>query len=103
MAALAEVTELLDKNIAANAKEVGAYLVAALAKLPHAKEARGQGLLVGVEFEDGIDAVEVKHECIKNHLLVTAIGKSVIRLIPPLIATKEDCDKAVGILREILK
>lgn len=51
----------------------------------------------------GIDAVEVKHECIKKHLLVTAIGKSVIRLIPPLIATKEDCDKAVGILREILK
>lgn len=101
-AALASVNELLEKDLAGNAKKVGEYLVQLLAKLPHAKEARGQGLLVGVEFDDTQDATQIKHKCIEKHLLVTAIGKNVIRLIPPLIATKEDCDKAVEILRSIL-
>lgn len=102
-AALASVNELLDKNLAGNAKEVGAYLVKELSTLPHAKEARGQGLLVGVEFDDTLNATEIKHECLKKHLLVTAIGRSVIRLIPPLIVTKDDCDKAVNILRSIVE
>ena len=32
-----------------------------LSHLPHVKEVRGQGLLVGVEFDDSISGVEAKH------------------------------------------
>ena len=102
-AALAEVNELLDRDLAGNAKEVGAYFIEQLKTLPHVKEARGQGLLVGVEFDDSISGVEVKHECIKRKLLITAIGAHIIRMIPPLIVTKEDCDKAVAIIREAVE
>ena len=42
--------------------------------------------------------MEVKRHCIKNHFLVTAIGSSVIRMVPPLIVRGVDCDKAVEIL-----
>ena len=98
-AALAEVNELLDRDLASNAKEVGAYFTEKLKTLPHVKEVRGQGLLVGVEFDDTISGVEVKHECIHRKLLITAIGAHIIRMIPPLIITKEDCDKAVEIIR----
>ena len=97
-AALAEVTELIDKDIASNAKEMGDYFAAELEKLPHVKEVRHQGLLVGVEFDGTLNSVDVKHECFHNHLLITAIGSSVIRMIPPLIVTKEDCDKAYEII-----
>ena len=98
-AALAEINELLDRDLAGNAKEVGAYFMEQLRTLPHVKDVRGQGLLVGVEFDDSISGVEVKHECINRKLLITAIGAHIIRMIPPLIVTKEDCDKAVEIIR----
>jgi acetylornithine/N-succinyldiaminopimelate aminotransferase len=82
-------------NIGAHAKEVGEYFMAELAKMPNIKLVRGRGLFVGVILEDGINAVEVKRACIKDHLLVTAIGTSIIRMVPPLIVTKEECDECV--------
>ncbi len=102
-AALAEVNEILDKDLAGNAKEVGAYFISELAKLPHVKESRGQGLFVGVEFDGSINAVDVKHECFHRHLLITAIGSDVIRMVPPLIVTKEECDKATEIIKESIE
>ncbi len=97
-AAYAEVKELLDKKLAGNAKEVGGYFLEKLAALPHVKEVRGMGLLVGAEFDfDG--APEIKHGCVDRKMLVTAIGATIIRMVPPLIATKEDCDKAFEILK----
>lgn len=102
-AALAEVNELLDRNLAGNAAKIGAYFMEQLKTLPHVKEVRGQGLLVGVEFDDTISGVDVKHECLHRHLLITAIGAHIIRMIPPLIINKEDCDKAVAIIREAVE
>lgn len=102
-AALAEVTELLDRDIASNAKKMGDYFAAKLEKLPHVKEVRHQGLLVGVEFDGTLKAVDVKHKCFDNKLLITAIGSDVIRMIPPLIVTEEDCDKAYEIIDRSVK
>ena len=99
-AALAEVNELLDRDLAGNARKMGDYFSEKLKELPFVKEVRHQGLLVGVEFESNVDAVEVKHEALHRHLLITAIGSSTIRMVPPLIITEEDCDKAVAILKE---
>lgn len=98
-AALAEIEELLDRDLAANAEKMGEYFKAKLATLPHVKEVRGQGLLVGVEFDDTISGVDVKHECLHRHLLITAIGAHIIRMIPPLMITEEDCDKAFEIIK----
>ena len=98
-AALAQIGELLDRDLAGNAAKMGDYFMRKLNELPHVKEVRGQGLLVGVEFDDDIDAVEVKHECMHRHLLITAIGKHVIRMIPPLIIDEKDCDKAFDIIK----
>ena len=102
-AALAEVGELLDRDLAGNARKVGDYFAEQLKTLPHVKEVRHQGLLVGVEFDGFATSVEIKHKCIDKHLLVTAIGRNVIRMIPPLIITDTDCDKAVAILREAVE
>lgn len=99
-AALAAVTELLDNDLAGNAKKMGEYFMSLLRTLPHIKEVRGQGLLVGVEFEDGISSVDVKHACFDRKLLITAIGSSIIRMIPPLIVTEKDCKKAFEIIED---
>jgi len=97
-ASLAQITELLDRDLAGNAKVMGDYFMDKLKGLPHVREVRGQGLLIGVEFEDGISGVDIKHGVMEKKLLITAIGKNIIRMIPPLIVTKEDCDKAYGII-----
>ena len=102
-AALAEVNELLDRDLAGNARRVGDYFAEQLKTLPHVKEVRHQGLLVGVEFDGFATSVEIKHKCIDKRLLVTAIGRNVIRMIPPLIITEADCDKAVAILRQAVE
>lgn len=98
-AALAQVNELLDRDLAGNAAEVGDYFMKKLATIPHVKEVRGKGLMIGVEFE-GEKGLDIKHGCFDRKLLTTLIGKSTIRLIPPLIATKADCDKAYEIMKQ---
>lgn len=55
-AALASVTKLLENNLAENAGKMGAYFMKKLEALPHVREDRGQGLLVGVEFDNQISA-----------------------------------------------
>ncbi len=99
-ASLAQVTELIDRDLAGNAKKMGNYLTEKLRTLPHVKEVRGKGLLIGIEY-DGPVGLEIKHGCFDRKMLVTLIGDRVIRLIPPLILTEKDCDAALEILKEV--
>ena len=92
---LAVLRELKAGKWPENAKKVGDYFAAELAKMPHVVTVRHRGLFVGVVLEDGINAVEVKRHCIKNHFLVTAIGANIIRMVPPLTIREVDCDEAV--------
>ena len=64
-------------DLAGNAKKVGDYFAEKLKGLPHVKEVRHQGLLTGIEFDDTLNAVDIKHACFDRKLLVTAIGSSV--------------------------
>jgi acetylornithine/N-succinyldiaminopimelate aminotransferase len=98
-AALAQITELLDTNLAARARETGDYLMEQLRSLPRVAQVRGKGLLVGMEL-DGPIGMEVKHNCLDRRLLVTLIGDRLIRLVPPLTVTREDCGQALAILAE---
>lgn len=100
-ASYAQITELLERNLAKNAKETGSYFMEQLHTLPHVKEVRGLGLLVGLEL-DNVDAVQVKIKAMEKKLLITATSDRIIRMVPPLIITKEDCDKAVSILNEAI-
>lgn len=101
-ASYAQITELLERNLAESAEKMGAYFMEQLKTLPHVKEVRGLGLLVGLELED-VDAVQVKIKAMEKKLLVTATSNRIIRMVPPLIITKEDCDKAVAILKEAIE
>lgn len=101
-AGYAAVTEMLERNMAHNAKEMGIYFMEQLKTLPHIKEVRGLGLLIGLEFED-IDAIQVKVKAMEKKLLITATSNRIVRMVPPLVITKKDCDKATAILREAIE
>ena len=94
-ASLTVLRELKAQNLPENAKKVGDYFAKKLLEVPGIVAERHRGLFVGAILEDGVAAVEVKRHCIKNKFLVTAIGSSIIRMVPPLIITEVDCDKCV--------
>ena len=98
-AAMAQIDELVEKNLSENAAKMGEYFMNKLKDLPNVKEVRGKGLLVGVEFEEGNSSADIKHACVDRKLLVTAVGTSIIRMLPPLIVTEAECDKAFDILK----
>ena len=54
----------------------------------------------GIELK--ISPRDVIAECMKNGLLVCSAGYTVLRFVPPLIASEEDIDKAVAIVDEAL-
>lgn len=101
-AAYAQITEILDRKLPDNAKKMGDYFMELLQKLPHVKEVRGKGLLVGVEFDCDI-AFDVKHGCFDHNMLITAVSNRIIRMVPPLIIQEEDCQKAFEILKAVIE
>ena len=103
-AALAYVTELFDKNIASRAAETGRYLMTQLqdlaARYDVIKEVRGLGLMLALVLDH--PAEQLYKRCMSKGLLVNCTCEKIIRLLPPLTITKEDCDEATGILESAL-
>jgi len=97
------VIDFVMKNeLIEDAKNMGNYFVDKLKGLNDKtiKEIRGKGLMIGVELNK--DAKEVVDSCLKKKLLVNKCTDNVIRFLPPLIITKKEIDKAIGILGEVL-
>ncbi len=65
------------------------------------KERRGKGLMQGLELE-GKAVGEVIAAAREKGLLVISAGSNVLRMLPPLVITEKDVDKAVEILDECL-
>ncbi len=104
-AAYAVVNYIVENNIPAHVARVGARFLDKLnglvQELPMASAARGRGLLLALVLERDI-AQDVTLECLNHGLLVNRVRPNAIRFMPPLIATDEDIDEAINILRTIL-
>ena len=88
-------------DLLAHANEVAANLEEKLdelaAKHDCIKERRGKGLMQGLELT-GKPGGEVITAAREKGLLVISAEHNVLRMLPPLVITKEDVDKAVEIL-----
>ena len=62
---------------------------------------RGRGYLVGLQFAG--DTAPYQAALREGGLLAPTAGGNVIRLLPPLIATRAELDRSVGILRGVLQ
>ena len=95
------VLDKLDDAFLANANERAVQLRTGLAKLPRVKSITGIGLMVGIEFLEGIQAADVLAACREKGLLVLT-AKTRLRLLPPLTLTAHDVDLALEILGSVL-
>lgn len=88
------VVDRMDQNFLANVEARAQQLRTGLAKLPHVKALSGIGLMVGIEFEDGIKAADVLAACREKGLLVLT-AKTRLRLLPPLTLGEHDVELAL--------
>lgn len=104
-AALAAMEIILSENLVENSEKMGNYLVEKLLELKNKhsliEEIRGKGLMVGIQLNSE-NAVEIKNKCFEKGYLVGSVGKNIIRLLPPLIISKEDIDGFISTLDGIL-
>ena len=102
-AALAVMEVLSDETIAAVA-EKGAYLRQKIAELGLSclGDTRGLGLMIGVEVKGERSNKELAALLIQNGLLVLTGGKD-LRLLPPLTLTREEMDKGLAIMAQVLR
>ena len=103
-AALAVLETVEEEHLLANAHAMGEYLVHRLnepglrAKIA---DIRAIGLMIGVELNRPV-AKQVQRDALERGLILNAIGENVLRLLPPLIITQADIDRAMEILKAVL-
>ncbi len=104
-AGLASIEIILSEKLVDNSEKMGNYLVEKLTglvgKFNSIKEIRGKGLMVGIQLATE-NAVEIKNKLFEKGYLVGNVGKSIIRLLPPLIVSEHDIDGIVNTLDGIL-
>ena len=100
-AALAVLDVIENEHLIENAARVGAHLLDKLKAMPGIKEVRGQGLMIGVEFDHDIKAMRQRlvHD---EHVFTGAAGTSILRLLPPLTLTLAEADDFVDRLNRVL-
>jgi acetylornithine/N-succinyldiaminopimelate aminotransferase len=69
--------------------------------LPAVTEARGKGLMIGVDITG--DAHEAMEEALNQGLLILTAGKRTLRFLPPYIISDKEIDAGLRILRGILE
>jgi acetylornithine/N-succinyldiaminopimelate aminotransferase len=76
-----------------------AELAKLAAEFPHViEDIRGRGLLIGLKLGSVTNSA-LQAACLEQGLMVVAAGDNVVRLVPPLVITPEDCLAAVSLLR----
>lgn len=103
-AAIASLEVILEEGLLEHTRKTGTYLINQITDLvknyDFIKEVRGAGLMVGIDF--GKPCRDIALKLMEKGLLVSCTALHVIRLVPPLIITKEEIDEIVSILESVL-
>jgi 4-aminobutyrate aminotransferase len=115
IAAALATLDLLEAELIQNAAAMGEHLMSRLRQLPRrfsiVGDVRGLGLMIGIELvRDQVSkerAGELRDQlismCFERGLLLLGAGPNAIRLCPPLVITKDQCDFAVDTIEDGLK
>jgi acetylornithine/LysW-gamma-L-lysine aminotransferase len=101
-AALATLDVIQKQRLAEKAGTLGTYFMERLKSLKSDKirEVRGLGLMIGIELKE--KAGPYVQALMEKGVIVLLAGANVIRLLPPLVITKEEIDQALKALQEVL-
>jgi acetylornithine/LysW-gamma-L-lysine aminotransferase len=102
-AALASLDVIQTEGLVEKSRTLGEYFLTKLHELESTKirEVRGLGLMLGIELKE--KAGPYVQKLMEKGVIVLLAGATVIRLLPPLVITKEEIDKVVAALRDVLR
>lgn len=101
-AAIAVMKVIRKENLLENARKMGDYLLNALCGNKAIKELRGRGLMIGIELQPEYEDLR-NRLLFEEHIFTGGAGKRVIRLLPPLCISKEDCDRFIEAFNKLTK
>ena len=106
--ALTFVNLLMKEGLLEHVIKMGELLLARLNALKDRypaliADARGLGLMAGLQFADAIPAADVSAKLRENGLLTAMAGGNVVRFVPPLILQPADIDEAAAILDKTIR
>jgi 4-aminobutyrate aminotransferase len=114
-AASAVIDVVQNEGLRENATKQGTYIMKRLKELMEKSEIlgdiRGKGLMIGIELVEDKEskrpapkkAEEVMIRSWKRGVAVITCGKSTIRIVPPLIITRELVDAGLDIIADVIK
>jgi acetylornithine aminotransferase len=104
-AALSMIQTLEDQNLIPRTLEIGNRIMTGLERelrsLPHVKDIRGLGCMIGIELNKPCKSLF--NEAMLNGLVINVTDESVIRLLPPFIFTNQHADMVVDILAPLIR
>ncbi|MCP4978864.1 MAG: aminotransferase class III-fold pyridoxal phosphate-dependent enzyme, partial [Gammaproteobacteria bacterium] len=101
-AALAAIDVYQSDNLAQRATELGDYFEAQLnsSDLSQVRALRRLGLMIGIELKQKVQ--DKLAQLLERRIIALPAGPNVIRLLPPLVIEKQQIDRVVRVLRELL-
>ena len=101
-AALASLEIIERERLPEKARTLGKYFLEGLRKIKsdRIREVRGLGLMLGIELKE--KAGPYIQQLMEKGVIALLAGATVIRLLPPLVITKEEIDIALSALKEVL-
>jgi 4-aminobutyrate aminotransferase len=115
-AALASMQVIKEEGLLEHTRETGRYAMERLEQLRKnysvISSVRGTGLMIGIEIRnpltnepDGEGVLKILDSALKKGVLFYLCGNSgqVIRMIPPLVVTKEEIDLGLDVLEEAIR
>jgi acetylornithine/N-succinyldiaminopimelate aminotransferase len=99
-AALATIDVIESQRLVEHAAEIGELLQDAMRDIKGVTEVRGRGLMQAMVFAEPT-AKDFQNRCLEAGLVVNATDDNTIRLVPPLILSADDVDRAITIMRGV--
>ena len=100
------VCKLADTDILSHVTKIGAYFMDQLralqASCPAITDVRGRGLMLGVDLDASVSALDVKKSLLEAGFVTATAGQNVLRLVPPYVIQNEHIDALITALKEIL-
>jgi acetylornithine/succinyldiaminopimelate/putrescine aminotransferase len=102
-AVVAVIDEMRRIDAPALAHRRGAFLRELVTAIPGVASVRGEGLLLGVQLDEGIEAAVVYTRMLEQGIICNAVNPTTIRLAPPLTVSTAELTEAADALRNVLE
>jgi acetylornithine/N-succinyldiaminopimelate aminotransferase len=97
-AALAAFDLIDDPDLLRHVRQLGGRLCEGLEQIDGIASTRGRGLMIGAALDAGLDSGELAARALEAGLIVNAPRPDTLRLLPPLVVSDQEVDRALELL-----